>query len=90
LVHDLKHAARILLKNFGFTSVAVLSIAIGVGANTAMFSIAEALEPDLKAVSGSYSGTVNADGTELTGTFIQGTAVLPLTFRRSPAQESAK
>jgi len=42
---------------------------------------------DLKAISGSYSGTVNADGTEMVGTFIQGTAVLPLTFRRSPAAE---
>jgi len=42
---------------------------------------------DLKAISGSYSGTVNADGTEMVGTFIQGTAVLPLTFRRSPAEE---
>ena len=38
---------------------------------------------DLKAVGGSYSGRVNADGTEIVGTFIQGTAVLPLTFRRS-------
>ncbi len=45
---------------------------------------------DLKAVGGSYSGKVNAEGTELVGTFIQGTAVLPLTFRRSPAQENAK
>ena len=38
---------------------------------------------DLKAVGGSYSGKVNAEGTEIVGTFIQGTAVLPLTFRRS-------
>jgi hypothetical protein len=42
---------------------------------------------DLRAVSGSYSGTVNADGTELKGTFIQGTAVLPLTFRRTATVE---
>jgi hypothetical protein len=42
---------------------------------------------DLKVLSGSYSGTVNADGTEMVGTFIQGTAVLPLTFRRTPAPE---
>jgi hypothetical protein len=45
---------------------------------------------DLKAISGSYSGTVNADGTEMVGTFIQGTAVLPLTFRRSSAAEKPK
>jgi hypothetical protein len=40
---------------------------------------------DLRAVGGSYSGKVNAEGTEIVGTFIQGTAVLPLTFRRSAA-----
>jgi hypothetical protein len=45
---------------------------------------------DLRAVGGSYSGTVNTDGTELVGTFIQGTAVLPLTFRRTAAGESPK
>ena len=39
---------------------------------------------DLRAVRGSYSGKVNADGTEIVGTLIQGTAVLPLTFRRTP------
>ncbi len=38
---------------------------------------------DLRAVGGSYAGKVNAEGTEIVGTFIQGTAVLPLTFRRS-------
>jgi hypothetical protein len=44
---------------------------------------ASSITLDLKAVGGSYSGKVNADGTEIVGTFIQGTAVLPLTFRRS-------
>lgn len=45
---------------------------------------------DLKAVGGSYSGTVNADGSELKGTYIQGTTVLPLTFRRASATETPK
>lgn len=45
---------------------------------------------DLRAVSGSYSGKLNAEGTELVGTLIQGTAVLPITFRRAPAPENAK
>jgi hypothetical protein len=45
---------------------------------------------DLRAVNGSYSGKVNAEGTELVGTLIQGTAVLPLTFRRSAAPEKPK
>jgi len=43
LIQDLKHSARTLLKNPGFTCVAIVSIAIGVGANAAMFSMADAL-----------------------------------------------
>ena len=42
-VHDLKHGIRMLFKNPGFTFIAVLSIAIGVGANAAMFSVADGL-----------------------------------------------
>jgi hypothetical protein len=37
---------------------------------------------DVKVVNGSFSGTVNAAGTELTGTWSQGTFSAPLTFRR--------
>ena len=40
---DLKHGTRMLMKNPGFTFVAVISIAIGVGANAAMFSVADGL-----------------------------------------------
>ena len=43
LIQDLKHSARMLLKNPGFTFVAMVSIAVGVGANAAMFSMADAL-----------------------------------------------
>ena len=42
-LQDLKHGARMLVKNPGFTFVAMLSIAIGVGANAAMFSFADTL-----------------------------------------------
>jgi hypothetical protein len=45
---------------------------------------------DLRAVSGSYSGKINPEGTELVGTFIQGTAVLPLIFRRAPPAGDTK
>ena len=41
--HDLRHGSRLLLKTPGFTIVAVLSIAVGIGANAAMLSLADAL-----------------------------------------------
>jgi hypothetical protein len=39
---------------------------------------------DVPSVGESYAGVLNAAGTELTGTWTQGTIVLPLTFRRAP------
>src|SRR5438105_10601585 len=42
-MNDLKFAFRQLLKNPGFNAVAVLTLALGIGANTAIFSLIDAV-----------------------------------------------
>src|SRR5262249_4460161 len=64
MFQDLRFGARMLLKHKGFTTVAVLSLALGIGANTALFSVVDAVllktlpvaEPERLVVFAWYAG----------------------------------
>ena len=73
LINDVKYAFRQLGKNPGFTAVAVLTLALGIGANTAIFSMINSVlikslpYPDSKQLVQIYEAFPNYDRNTVSG-----------------------
>src|SRR5262245_32002262 len=86
VAQDLRYTFRTLRKHAGFSAAAILSLALGIGANTAMFSLINALLLRSLPVRSPPSSFKRC----LSNRAIEGRALVTLQFRLSlPAQTSS-
>jgi len=60
LLQDLRYGMRMLGKNAAFTTVAVLSLALGISANSTVFSIVDGHSPYVQRTAAGPEGSVPA------------------------------
>jgi putative ABC transport system permease protein len=69
LLHDVRHSFRMIRMNPGFSAAAILSLALGIGANTAIFSVVNAVlirplpYPEPESLVGVFNSGVNQSET---------------------------